>query len=146
VLRRVSLALVAAAGLAGYACAGGSSSTVSQAASPEGSPRRGRYTMLAEEIQATPALNLYEVVVRAHPEWLTVRTTGTSGQRKGLSQNTDYEIQVYIDTQRAGTTEILKSMSTRGVTLMRYYSASDAQTRFGSGNLNGAIQVVTTAK
>src|SRR5437899_785987 len=68
------------------------------------------------------------------------------GQRKGLSESTDTAVQVYLDTQRAGTAEILKTMPIRGIALLRYYSASDAQVRFGSGNLSGAIQVVTTAK
>ncbi len=127
------------------ASAGGSAATGDQL-SAETAIKPSRNVILPQDMEQIPVANLYEAVVRLHPEWLNVRATGSAGQRKGLSQSTDTEVQVFLDMQRAGTAEFLRTMAIRGVVAVRYYSASDAQARFGSGNLSGVIQVVTAAK
>jgi hypothetical protein len=139
-LRLPTLVLLAV--LAG-ACA---SSGTTAASADETAPRRDRTTIQAEEMQRVQALNLYEVVQRIHPEWLKPRNTSTTGRTSGLSASTDTDVQVYIDAQRAGNAEILKTMAVRSAATMRFYSAADAQVKFGSGNLNGAIEVVSAGR
>ena len=141
-IKRTVLLLAATACMACGAAA--SSADTSLDVAPEA--HRDRNSITAEEMTKVSALNLYEVVQRIHPEWLKVRNTSTTGQRTGTVMTTDQDVQVYIDQQRAGTTEILKSMAIRSAVSLRYYSASEAQVKFGSGNLSGAIQVVTLMK
>lgn len=127
------------------ACAGTAPSSRSTAAAADAVPKRDRTTIVAEDMETVQALNLYDVVQRLHPEWLRSRSTMTTGQRTGTA-NTDSEVQVYIDMQRGGTAELLKTLAVRSASAIRYYSASDAQIKFGTGNLNGVIQVITAIK
>ena len=52
------------------------------------------------------------------------------------------QIFVYLDLQRLGSIDVLKSMSLTQATSMRFYTAAEAQMRFGTGNPNGAIQII----
>ena len=116
------------------ACASGGSSTGSTSG-----PQRSRTQITAAEITATNATTLYEVVERLHPEWLSSRGPKTLG---GATGQIDTGVQVYIDTQAAGTVEVLRQFPITSAALLKYYSAADAQTRFGLGNLNGVIQII----
>jgi hypothetical protein len=127
------LAHLAAAG-ALLACASGGSGPGSTSG-----PQRSRTQITAAEIKATNATTLYEVVERLHPEWLSSRGPKTLG---GATGQIDTGVQVYIDTQAAGTVDVLRQFPITSAALMKYYSAADAQTRFGLGNLNGVIQIV----
>jgi hypothetical protein len=144
VLKRLAFLSLA---VTAVACGSAASSSSAETGVVPEVARRDRSVIQNDEIQNVQgALNLYEVVQRIHPEWLNVRSTSTSGQRNGTAMNTDSQVQVYIDTQRAGTVDILKTMPLRSASSLKYYSASDAQARFGTGNLSGAIQVITTTK
>jgi hypothetical protein len=50
---------------------------------------------------------------------------------------------VWVDNNRAGGAEILAQMQVSSVRSVRYFTPSEAQSRFGNGNTGGAIQVVT---
>ena len=58
----------------------------------------------------------------------------------------DQGIHVYIDSQRAGSTEILKQISVSSAASLKFYSPSEAQARFGNGNLSGVIQIISVMK
>ena len=116
------------------ACASGGAG-----ASSTSGPQRSRTQITAAEIKATNATTLYEVVERLHPEWLSSRGPKTLG---GATGQIDTGVQVYIDTQAAGTVEVLRQFPITSAALLKYYSAADAQTRFGLGNLNGVIPIV----
>jgi hypothetical protein len=94
-------------------------------------------------MQGLTTVNLFEVVQRLHPEWLAQRNSSTSGKAKGLS-DTDTDVSVYIGEQRVGNSQFLRSMTMGSATALKYYSASESQVRFGTGNLNGVIQVLTS--
>ncbi|MDB4875458.1 MAG: hypothetical protein JWM41_1904 [Gemmatimonadetes bacterium] len=121
---------------AGGAGSGAASASVSQV-------RRDRATISGPELRDLQASNLFEVVQRLHPEWLSGHNAAAIG---GKTTNLANEVQVYIDTQRTGTTDILKQLAPNVAGSLRYYSASEAQARFGNGNLNGVIQIVTATK
>ncbi len=139
-MRRVALLVTAAASVA---CAPAAKSASS-------APRRDRNTISIDELKAAQDVStLYDVVQRLHPEWLVPRTQGAVGNNTGMSvtgNESDSSIQVYMDTQHAGGLEVLKQFTPNQAMQLKFYSASEAQARFGNGNLNGVIQIVTSMK
>jgi hypothetical protein len=130
------LIIVTLAGVAA-ACAGpaGSAST---------SPRHDSTVITAEDMTRVQATNLYDVVHRLHPEWLNQRTAATVGSLDTRAPAQPIDVQVFLDSQHIGTSETLKQLVVSTTSSLKYYSAAEAQTRFGAGNLNGVIQVIMT--
>jgi hypothetical protein len=130
------LIVVTLVGLAA-ACAGpaGSAST---------SPRHDSTVITAEDMTRVQATNLYDVVHRLHPEWLNQRTAATVGSLDTRAPAQPIDVQVFLDSQHIGTSETLKQLVVSTTSSLKYYSAAEAQTRFGAGNLNGVIQVIMT--
>ena len=89
-----------------------------------------------EEIENSHQPTLFDVVRALRPNWL--RTTPAT-----VRSDADAGISVYLDNQRAGSIDILQQMPSTSAASMHFYSASDAQSRFGLGNLHGVIQVVS---
>jgi hypothetical protein len=151
-MRRLGLRRLTAVVFAGVslACAsGGASGTSSTSGAAADAPqRRDRTVITAADIRELSVSSLLEVVQRLHPEWLTPRNAGSvsSPKTRAASSSTDVAVQVYVDTQRAGTADILSQMSPTMAASLKYYSASEAQARFGNGNIYGAIQVVSVTK
>jgi hypothetical protein len=87
-----------------------------------------------EEIEAAHQPDLFDVVRALRPMWLRqYSATVQNGQETGVS--------VYVDNQRIGGLEALRDMTSTTATALRYYSPSEAQSRFGLGNLQGVIEV-----
>jgi hypothetical protein len=93
-------------------------------------------TITLEEIENSHQPTLFDVVRALRPTWL--RETPT-----GVRVNADAGIAVYLDSQRAGSIDVLRQMPSTSASALRFYSASEAQSRFGLGNLHGAIQIVS---
>jgi hypothetical protein len=131
--RLITITLVGVAA----ACAGpaGSAST---------SPRHDSTVITAEDMTRVQATNLYDVVHRLHPEWLNQRTAATVGSLDSRAPAQPIDVQVFLDSQHIGTSETLKQLVVSTTSSLKYYSAAEAQTRFGAGNLNGVIQVIMT--
>ncbi len=98
-----------------------------------------------EEISDTAA-DAYFVVSRLRSLWLRPRGTGsfiTGGQATALV--------VYLDGARFGTVDlpatsgnnILRSIDSTNIREMRYLSAGEATTRYGTGHDQGAILVTS---
>lgn len=135
----VCVALVVGAASISACASGGASAREETEATQSGTPQRSRTVITAAQIRASSATTLYEVVERLHPEWLSSRGPKTLG---GATGAIDTGVQVYIDTQAAGTADVLRQFPMTSAASLKYYSAADAQTRFGLGNLNGVIQIV----
>ena len=90
----------------------------------------------AEEIENSHQPTLYDVIRALRPNWL--RSTPTA-----VRSDVDSGLSVYLDTQRAGNIDILRQMPSTAAASLHFYSASEAQSRFGLGNLHGVIQVVS---
>lgn len=89
-------------------------------ASTGSSSVRSRSDVLTrEEIMSVPVGNLYEVIQRLRPRWLSVRSSGV-----GALSTT---IAVYQDQVRLGDLEILRQISPQGVKSIRYLDRSTAQ-------------------
>jgi outer membrane receptor for ferrienterochelin and colicin len=132
-----TILMVAAASSPGC---GASHGVASEESTTPSAGRRNAATITAEDIRKLDVSNLYDVVQRLHPEWLTARNAGASA--RGSSAN---EVQVYIDNQRAGATDVLRQLTANSAVSLHHFSPSEAQGRFGNGNLNGVIQVVMVA-
>ena len=122
-LTTLTLSLLVAAGCA-------SSKTAAQA----GAPHRSTGNVIGgDELTGTGATNVYEAVQRLRPQWLT-----SARIRRGGSGD---ELVVYLDSNRYGTLTSLRSLSLGGIQEVRYYGASEATNRFGTGHTGGAIVV-----
>lgn len=86
----------------------------------------------AEESRTDTA---YELVQRERPSWLRSRGSSFSGDRtlpRLIVDGTDY-----------GRLDALRQFRVSDVEEIRYLSASDATTRFGTGYMGGAILLET---
>jgi hypothetical protein len=99
------------------------------------SGRRDARLLSAEEIRASSASTLYDVIRSHRPEWLIKR-----GQ---TSINLEGDIVVYVDNVALGGPESLKSIDVQSVQSVRFLNASEAQMRYGVGHMHGAIVVTT---
>ncbi|HEU4566294.1 MAG TPA: hypothetical protein VFS05_16645 [Gemmatimonadaceae bacterium] len=96
-----------------------------------------RERITAEEIAATQATNAYEVTRLLRPSWLAGR-----GPQSLRAEVSPYPV-VYVDDQRMGGLEWLRTISAESVAEIRFVSASDATTRWGTGHPAGVILVLT---
>src|SRR5262249_42519494 len=92
--------------------------------------------ILQSEMQDSHQPTLFDVVRALRPMWLRV-------ERSALRSDQETGITVYLGDHRAGGLEILQQMTTGSASSLRFYSASEATSRFGLGNLHGVIQVVS---
>ena len=96
------------------------------------------------EIEATSgAQNAYDLIRRLRPRWLQQGATGSIGGGRVQQQ----VLLVYLDGNRLGTAESLRTLSLSGVKSMRYYDAVRAATilrEVGSDPISGAIVISTT--
>src|SRR5687768_12862861 len=102
---------------------------------PRTSGRRDARQLTAEEIRASSASNMYDVIRSQRPEWLI-----KGGQ---TSINMEGDIVVYVDHVALGGPESLRSIDVQSVQSARFLNASEAQMRYGVGHMHGAIVVVT---
>jgi hypothetical protein len=119
------------------ACASGTGGTSRPSPSVA---RRDPNLITAEEIASKQAQTLYDAVRSLRPQWLMRR-----GPTTLLPQNEGTLI-VYVDGHRFGTVESLRQFVPTGVLSVRFFSASDAEARFGPGHLHGAIEVITSPR
>lgn len=127
----------AAAACGGNAASGEAPDNARPAPRAGGSMRTGN-VVLAEDIQRHGGSNLYDVLRALRPAWFRTTPTRVTGRNIYVDP-----IIVYVDGRRMGTVSHLSEIPVSIVQLVRYYTASEAQGRFGLDNLQGAIEVVT---
>lgn len=120
------------------ACGGGgaSGSATPQTAS---TPARGNSNLIVEaEIAAAGVTNALEAVQRLRPTMLRGRAS------QGFSDTqSNSGIVIYVDGIQTGGVSTLANVSALNVKEIRFISAADATTRFGTGHPMGAILVST---
>jgi hypothetical protein len=107
-----------------------------------GAPRGNANVITAEELQSVSATNAYEAIQKLRPAYL--RTRGAvKGASTASGQNSvePIDLVVYFGENRMGGSESLKQISIAEIGEIRYYSASDATQKWGTGHSAGAIQV-----
>jgi hypothetical protein len=152
---RAPLALFAAAvvALGSTACASSSSSTSSApTASATGGPKPTPNLITSDEIARVNAQTAFEAVQKLRPAMLRPRQVASANGQGGVSEGspaksgtntTSGELVVYMDGTRLGDMEQLRGIPASSVASMRYYTASEAQTKWGSGHPGGAIEVIS---
>ena len=144
------LALVAAAVLTLGATGCGSSAPAT--ASAGSGPKPSSTLITADEIARVNVLNGYEVVQKLRPAMLSQRQIasahGQGGMAKGAPpiKGTDVasgQVVVYMDGTRLGDIEQLRGITAASIATLRYYSASEAQLKWGSNHPAGAIEVIS---
>jgi hypothetical protein len=100
--------------------------------------RRQANVVTADEIKAQGGTNLRDVLQALRPAWFRVTPTRMTGG--GVVAD---PISLFVDGRRVGTASNLNEGPLASVVAVRFYSASEAQGRFGMDNLSGAIEVTT---
>lgn len=100
-------------------------------------PRRGS-VITQEELDALPALTVFQAIERLRPSWLRGRVTTVRG-----ATSERYFPHVFVDRVPTGDLEVLNRMNALDVREIRFLSASDATTRYGTGYPGGIIEVFT---
>lgn len=123
--------------IAGVAACG--SSTAGSARSGQAAPQRSNNVVTAEEIHRNGGHDLQEILRMLRPAWFRSQPTRmTSGAVYADP------IIVYVDGRRLGGVSQLRDIPVSAVISVRYYTASEAQGRFGLDHLQGAIDVAMT--
>ncbi len=89
------------------------------------------------EIESVNVSTAYEVVQQLRPHFLSPR-----GQTSIQDPSSSLPV-VYVNGVRYGTPDVLRSLRSMDVQEMRFLSASDATTRYGTGHVGGVIEVTT---
>lgn len=101
-------------------------------------PPANQNVITAPELRSVNYSNLYDVVRALRPQWLRrFRSSALPGAQFN-------DLMVYMDRTRLGTMEVLRQLNPSGIMQIRYFSPSEAEAEFGPGNMNGAIQVITS--
>ena len=150
-LRPVSVAAAAAILALMVACAsggGGQPASGSPAAAQPGgasTPTKSTASLLiADDLRKTDALNLGDAIQRLRPEWLR-RSNARAANTMGASRTASEPLVVWIDNNRAGGPDILSQIQISNVRSVQYFTPSEAESRFGTGNSSGAILILTLA-
>ena len=110
-------------------------------------PHRNSSVITAEDMSQLHLSNLYEVVQRLHPEWLAPHNSATlATTSSGNSAAAMIQVQVYLDSQHAGSVDVLRQIPIGGAASVHYYNAAESEIRFGTGYSDGVIQVITVGK
>ena len=118
------------------ACSGNSATKAATPAENASAARPNRDLITREQVDANPgAQDAYEVVQRLRPDFLRERgamSLQTSGRALAV---------VYLDGVRRGGPEVLKTIRAQELQEIRFISATDATTRWGTDHAGGAIDV-----
>ena len=91
------------------------------------------------EIEASTALDAYALVQEARPLWLHSRGVVS------IQDPTAGVLQVYLNGMQYGDLSRLRELMRTEIREIRFYSAAEAQQRYGTGHAGGVIEVSTGA-
>jgi hypothetical protein len=129
-----SLVLIAALGWACSSATGAGGGTTSDRPAP--SLRHNSNVITADELSRIAATSLDDAVRALRPGWLRNAPSTIRPDAEGT-------VVIYLDHVRLGGPESLRQINPMQVSEVRYYSPSEAELRFGTGHLHGAIEVTT---
>lgn len=102
----------------------------SGAASPDGAPRGNSRLIVESELVGLQSDDAYTAIQRLQPQWLRSRSGAAP-------------VVIVDGTRQQVGLSILRSIRTSELQELRYLSASDATTRYGTGFDGGAILLTT---
>lgn len=107
-------------------------------ATPSTGVSPGPNLITADEVAQVNAQNAYEVVQKLRPAMLRRRQTITNANAQATG-----EVLVYMDNYRLGSVDQLRQIAPSTIATIRYFTASEAQLKWGSGHPSGVIEVTT---
>jgi hypothetical protein len=107
-----------------------------------GAVTRDHSVIDAADMEPLQVANLYEAVEKLHPEWIRGRQTNRASRDRD-GQILAGQAELFIDGARQGSIDLMRSMRVQDVTMIRFYSASEAQAKFGMGNMTTVIALTT---
>lgn len=131
----LKLTVVTAVALLAVSCA--SSGTPARSDPGTQSSTRDRTMLSQEEIKESSARDAYHAVQLLRPDWL--RSRGAVSMR----DPTPAQVVVYVDGQRYGGATSLEQFRMGSFKELRYYSGSEATSRWGTGHAGGVIYLTT---
>src|SRR5687767_8516258 len=114
-----------------------SSGTAARSESDTPQTTRNRTVITAAELGDSKARDAYHAVQLLRPEWL--RSRGSTSMR----DPTPTSVVVYVDGQRYGGPSSLEQFRLGSFKELRYYSGSEATSRWGTGHAGGVIYLTT---
>jgi hypothetical protein len=100
-----------------------------------GRASRDNNFITTEEIAASQTTNVYDAINNLRPMFL--RSRGQTTFDPSVVQTAV----VFVDGQKFGSVETLKTMPVLQVTSIRFLTPSDATTKYGTGYMAGIIEV-----
>ena len=101
--------------------------------------KKGRYSrnlISAEDIKSHNTSTASEIIQRLRPLWLQVR-----GRKSLLSEDASLPV-VYVNGRTYGGLGSLSNFSANEIVEIRFYSAADATTKFGTNHPSGIIDII----
>ena len=96
-----------------------------------------RNVITRDQLEALPSISARDAIDRLHRQWLRGRA-GTIQTSTGRVYP-----RVFVDDRPYGGLDVLHGFGTEDLEEIRYISASDATTRFGTGYPGGIINLIT---
>ena len=100
---------------------------------PQDADDRDRNVLRTEDLLSTRASNVYDALQRLRPQWLRARGPARIGRVA--------VVQVYLDHQPMGGVDFLRTLEPDAVAEIRFLTAAEATTEYGSQNEGGVIAV-----
>ena len=102
-----------------------------------GAVRPGPNLITADEIGKAAVQNAFEAVQKLRPTMLRRQQPATmNAQARG-------DVVIYVDNTRYGAVDHLRQIPASSIAIVRYFSASESQLKWGSGHPGGVIEVIT---
>lgn len=95
------------------------------------------------QIERVRAVNAWDAVERLRSNWLRLRGTTQIPTTPGALQFRENPILVYLDSQKLGGIEQLRTIEIAAVEYIRYFSPAEASARWGMNHGGGVIFVST---
>ena len=99
-------------------------------------PPRNSSVITADELRASPHQSLLAMIRAERPHWLRTTQTTIRGEPAAVT--------VYQDNFRLGGVEVLEMFRPATLYSAQYYSASEAEGRYGVGHEGGVIHIRST--
>ncbi len=98
---------------------------------PAGPSTTSRDVVTREQLLETQQTTVFEALRQVRPRWLRTR-----GRVEG-----NVTVNVYMGGQKMGPVEFLTTLDPQSVSEIRFYTAAEATTLFGTGNMAGVISI-----
>lgn len=95
------------------------------------------------EIARSSATNALELIQRLRPQFLSTRGAVHGNPTTAGNRLERVDLVVYLNESRLGGSDQLRDIPTAEIREIRYFSAADATTKWGTGHTAGAIQVLS---